>query len=108
MRSQKQGQRKRQPDVAQMNQRITVRYEGRVQGVGFRYTAVSLAQNSDVTGWVKNEFDGSVSLVAEGKEESLMELLQAIRRSHLGRYVTKELVRRSEATGEFTGFGVQH
>lgn len=90
------------------SQRITVRYEGRVQGVGFRYTAVSLAQELDVTGWVKNEFDGSVSLVAEGAEDSLMELLSAIRRSNLERYITSELVRRSAATGEFTGFGVQH
>ena len=89
-------------------QRITVRYEGRVQGVGFRYTAVSLAQELKVTGWVKNEFDGSVSLVAEGEEESLMEFLQAIRRSNLGRYITNELVRRSAATGEFTGFGARH
>jgi acylphosphatase len=91
-----------------MNQRITVRYEGRVQGVGFRYTAVSLAQNLDLTGWVKNEFDGSVSVVAEGEEESLMELLQAIRRSNLGKYISNELVRQSAATGEFTGFGVRH
>lgn len=90
------------------SQRITVRYEGRVQGVGFRYTAVSLAQDLDLTGWVKNEFDGSVSVVAEGEEESLMELLQAIRRSNLGKYITNELVRRSAATGEFTGFGVRH
>jgi len=91
-----------------MNQRITVRYEGRVQGVGFRYTAVSLAQDLDLTGYVKNEFDCSVSLVAEGAEESLMELLQAIRRSNLGKYIANELVRRSAATGEFTGFGVRH
>ena len=91
-----------------MNQRITVRYEGRVQGVGFRYTAVSLAKELDLTGWVKNEFDGSVSLMAEGEEESLMELLQAVRRSNLGRYISNELVRRSVATGEFTGFGVRH
>ncbi len=89
-------------------QRLTVRYEGRVQGIGFRYTTVSLAQELNITGWVKNEFDGSVSLVAEGAEDELMELLQAVRRSHLGRYVTHELVRRSAATGEFTGFGVQH
>jgi len=65
-------------------QRITVRYEGRVQGVGFRYTAVSLAKELDLTGWVKNEFDGSVSLTVEGAEEPLMEFLQAIRRSNLG------------------------
>jgi acylphosphatase len=89
-------------------QRITVRYEGRVQGVGFRYTAVSLAQGLDLTGWVKNEFDGSVALVAEGEDESLMELLQAIRRSNLGRYITNELVRRSAATGEFKSFTVAH
>lgn len=91
-----------------MNQRITVRYEGRVQGVGFRYTAVRLAQELDVTGRVKNEFDGSVSLMAEGEEDQLMELLSAIRRSNLGRYITNELVKRSPATGEFTSFGVQH
>jgi acylphosphatase len=89
-------------------QRLTVRYEGRVQGVGFRYTTVSLAQELNLTGWVKNEFDGSVSLVAEGAENQLMELLQGVRRSHLGRYITNELVRRSAATGEFTGFGVRH
>jgi acylphosphatase len=79
-----------------------------VQGVGFRYTTVSLAQELNLTGWVKNEFDGSVALVAEGAEDQLMELLQAVRRSHLGRYITNELVRRSAATGEFTGFGVRH
>jgi len=91
-----------------MNQRITVRYDGRVQGVGFRYTAVSLAQGLKLTGWVKNEFDGSVSLTAEGADDQLMELLQAIRRSNPGKYITNELVRRSAATGEFTGFGVRH
>lgn len=91
-----------------IQQRITVRYEGRVQGVGFRYTVISLAQDSDVSGYVKNEFDGSVLLIAEGDENQLMELLQAVRQSHLGRYITGELVRRSAATGEFTGFGVQH
>lgn len=90
------------------SQRITVRYEGRVQGIGFRYTAVSLAQNFDVAGWVKNEFDGSVSLVAEGVEDQLMELLSAIRRSNLGRYITNERINRSAATGEFTSFSVRH
>jgi acylphosphatase len=69
---------------------------------------VSLAQELTLTGRVKNEFDGGVSLVAEGTEDQLMNLLQAIRRSHLGRYITRELMKRSPATGEFKGFGVQH
>jgi acylphosphatase len=89
-----------------MNQRITVRYEGRVQGVGFRFTVVNLAEKFEVTGWVKNEFDGSVTMVAEGDEDQLMELLQAVKNSHLDRYITKEMIRRSPATGKFDRFGV--
>lgn len=85
-----------------------MRYEGRVQGVGFRYTVVSLAQGLNLTGWVKNELDGSVSLVAEGRENQLMELLQAVRRSNIGKYITDERICRSAATGGFTGFGVRH
>ncbi|MDK2858129.1 MAG: acylphosphatase [Verrucomicrobiota bacterium] len=89
--------------------RITVRYEGRVQGVGFRYTAASLARELGLAGYVRNEFDGSVELVAEGEEDLLMELMDSIRRSHLGRYITNTVVRRSAATGEFKGyFSVKH
>ncbi len=87
-------------------QRITVRYEGRVQGIGFRFTVVRLAQDLGVTGWVKNEFDGSVSMVAEGPEEELMALLQAVRNSQLDRHITNELVRRSPGSGEFKTFGL--
>lgn len=79
-----------------------------MQGVGFRYTALSLAEKLAITGWVKNEFDGCVSLVAEGEDDQLMELVQSIRRSSLGKYITKELVRRSAATGEFSCFSVRH
>lgn len=91
-----------------MNHRMTVRYEGRVQGVGFRFTCVKLAQGFEVTGWVKNEFDGSVTLVAEGEEDQLMGLLQAIRNSLQDRYITNELIRRSSATDEFETFGVRY
>lgn len=68
-----------------MIQRIHIRYEGRVQGVGFRFTCVNLAQDFNVSGFVKNEFDGSVSLMAEGEEDQLMGFLSAIRASHLAR-----------------------
>ena len=89
-----------------MTQRITVRYEGRVQGDGFRFTVVRLAQGLDVTGWVKNEFDGSVSMTAEGSEEQLMALLQAVRNSQLDRYIRNEQVGRSPGSGEFKTFGL--
>lgn len=48
-------------------ERREVRYRGRVQGVGFRYTARSIAQSYAVTGYVKNVADGSVELVVEGR-----------------------------------------
>ena len=91
-----------------MKNRITVRYEGRVQGVGFRFTVVNLAQDLNVTGWVRNELDGSVSMVAEGAEDQLMALLQAVKNSHLDRYITKEQIGRSTASGEFAGFSVRY
>ncbi len=63
--------------------RIGRRYSGRVQGVGFRYTAQSLAQRLRVSGWVRNEPDGSVCLVAVGTHDALAALEQGID-EHLG------------------------
>ncbi len=40
---------------------------GRVQGVGFRYTVRYLARSMGLTGWVRNEYDGSVTLTLQGK-----------------------------------------
>ena len=49
-----------------VDQGISVRVYGRVQGVGFRYYVLSRAQELGIRGWIKNEHDGSVSLEAEG------------------------------------------
>lgn len=43
-------------------------YHGRVQGVGFRYTAMLMAQSLGLTGWVKNESDGTVMMEVQGRE----------------------------------------
>lgn len=63
---------------------------GRVQGVGFRYRAKQLANLLGVTGWVRNEWDGSVEMEAQGTQEEINELL---RRIHQGTYVQIEDVR---------------
>lgn len=88
--------------------RIEVRFEGRVQGVGFRWTVEGLARGRRVTGWVRNEPDGSVRLVAEGSELELLAFLQAIAESRLGRYVTNRTVVWREPTGEFSGFEIRY
>ena len=87
-------------------QRMSVRFEGHVQGVGFRYSAVECSKAFDLTGYVRNERDGSVYLVAEGDEDDLNGFLQAVRHSGVGRFVTKESMSWEPATGEFNSFGV--
>ena len=54
-------------------------FTGHVQGVGFRYSAQYLAQAIGVTGWVKNEWDGTVGMEAQGTREQLDLLVQKLR-----------------------------
>ena len=53
-------------------------FYGRVQGVGFRYKLYHLAERYGVTGWVRNEYDGSVSTELQGLEEDIDKILQAL------------------------------
>ncbi|GIV59417.1 acylphosphatase [Rhodocaloribacter litoris] len=64
---------------APQRERLSARIEGRVQGVGFRYFVSTRARQLGLTGWVKNEWDGSVRLVAEGDHAALDALLEAVR-----------------------------
>jgi len=69
--------------------RVRVRYTGRVQGVGFRATARSVAEGAPVSGWVRNEPDGSVTLEAQGESVAVEAYLAGVR-ERLGRYVRAE------------------
>ena len=54
-------------------------YEGRVQGVGFRYTTKDLARGDDVLGTVRNLPDGTVELIVAGEGEEVGEFLRDLR-----------------------------
>ena len=82
---------------------VRVVYAGEVQGVGFRYTARSLANGLGVTGGVENLNDGTVRLVAEGAEEVLKRLLLNIRLSRVGMYIADERVQWGDEQG-LSGF----
>ena len=53
-------------------------FEGRVQGVGFRYAVKQIAMGFDICGWVKNLSDGTVELHINGEEEEIEEFIQEI------------------------------
>ena len=57
-------------------------FTGNVQGVGFRYFAQCAAQKLGLTGWVANNWDGSVTLEAQGERAALDELVPMIERSN--------------------------
>lgn len=60
-----------------MNDKLLYRInvKGRVQGVGFRYSAVREAKRRGITGFVKNQYDGSVYIEAEGTSEQLLDFV---------------------------------
>jgi acylphosphatase len=86
--------------------RMTVRFEGQVQGVGFRFTAIRCAEGFDISGYVQNEPDGAVTVVAEGVESDLLRYVQTLKASPLGRYITRDMISWSPATGQFSGFTI--
>ena len=59
--------------MADIRKRIV--FHGRVQGVGFRYTARLAAENLGLTGWVKNDWDGTVLMEVQGHEMLVNKLL---------------------------------
>ncbi len=87
--------------------RRTVLFNGRVQGVGFRYTAKGVAGGFDVVGYVRNLPDGRVELVAEGEEAEINELIEEIRRKMEG-FVRNHTTFDSPPTGEFLDFRISH
>lgn len=53
-------------------------FRGRVQGVGFRYKAKHLAQSLGLTGWARNEYDGTVTMEIQGRGQMVDKLLYGL------------------------------
>jgi len=89
-----------------MKKQIHVFYSGSVQGVGFRFTAESIANDLGATGWVKNLQDGRVEIIAEAEEEVLKDFLGRISR-YFSRYINNIDTEWLEATNEFKDFRIR-
>jgi len=89
-----------------MNKALRIRVCGRVQGVGFRYWALRAARNLSLSGWVRNEDDGSVSAHCEGPAEDLSAFVALLRQGPPGSRVDRVETREEPPRGDREGFSV--
>ena len=80
--------------------------KGRVQRVGFRFFVEDAARREGVRGYVRNQHDGSVEVIAEGDLEALLRFEQAVRRGPAGARVEDVETTEAPASGRFAGFSV--
>jgi acylphosphatase len=82
--------------------------QGRVQGVSFRYYTVNRARELGVTGYVRNRWDETVEVVAEGQRAALEELLAYLREGPRAAFVTGVSVEWLPPTDDFQRFEVRY
>jgi len=85
--------------------RAHIHFIGTVQGVGFRYTTLSFAQQLSLTGWVKNLSDGSVQVVVGGPGEKIEELLSMLK-GQFGSFIREAQIEWMETREEFEIFSI--
>jgi acylphosphatase len=84
------------------------RIQGRVQGVGFRYSACHEARRLGLTGWIRNSSGGNVEIWAEGPEEKLTAFLQWLRRGPPGARVESVHQDPRQPQGIYKSFSIEY
>ncbi len=87
--------------------RLHLIVDGRVQGVGFRFSAYDKAKEFALAGWVRNLGSGEVEIVAEGKQENLQMLAAWAHQGPPSAHVTQVREEWLDFTGEFTDFRIR-
>lgn len=78
-----------------MLKRYYLNVQGEVQGVGFRYFTYNLARKYNLTGWVRNLYDGSVDVQVQGDEKTIEIFISCLKTTDLYADVTnitKEII----------------
>jgi acylphosphatase len=83
-----------------------IHFSGHVQGVGFRYTALQIAREFEVAGYVQNLPDGRVRVEVEGEPREVDGLVTALE-DHMHGYVRKVERTSGHRVPQFSGFGVR-
>ncbi len=85
--------------------RAHIFFSGSVQGVGFRYTCLSLARQFQLTGWVTNLSDGRVEVMIEGPRETIEEFLLKLK-GEFNSFIRDQHIEWSQAGGDFDKFSI--
>lgn len=88
--------------------RVEIIVHGRVHGVSFRYYTREMAERLNLLGWARNEPEGSVKIIAQGKNEDLSLLIEWAKEGPRHAQVEKIETRWLEAGDDLRGFEVRH
>lgn len=94
-------------ETTDMPFRLHATIDGRVQGVGYRAFVEQNAYALGLKGWVRNRWNGSVEVLAEGERPALEKLLAALQRGPRSADVTHVQMEWLPASGEFSRFLVR-
>ena len=86
--------------------RVSTKIHGFVQHVGFRNFVRKNAEKLGITGWVKNNFDGTVEALLEGDDNTISELIEKCKKGPLLALVEKVEVMEQEPKKEFEEFHI--
>lgn len=81
---------------------------GRVQGVGFRYYAVSIAEKYDVKGFVRNIRGGRVEILCQGEEEELKSFLNEVKKGPAFSVITDILTEEIPENKRYNTFEIKY
>jgi len=89
-----------------VKKRIHLKIHGQVQGVSFRHYTKQVANKLNLTGWVKNNSDGTVELIVEGEEQAINKLKQACQKFPSAK-IDKIEENWSTCKNEFSAFNIE-
>jgi acylphosphatase len=82
-------------------------FEGRVQGVGFRFSVKEIAQGFDVSGWVANLPDGRVQVEVQGGTQEVEQFFEAILQSYLRSHIHRHSIQDIDPSESLRGFSIR-
>ena len=85
-----------------------VMIQGRVQGVGFRYSCCDEAIERNLAGWVRNTYDGAVEALFEGEKDDVDDMIAWCRRGPVSADVSSVEVDWQQPSGKLKSFSISH